>query len=137
MVFDEDRPLVAGQLTGVLCEPSVLVEAPFVSPSPEHECPGISGIGQKVVDRRITGRSPADSVGSSRSTWNEKVVLPQRNHHLAGRSELVETPEDDGDGLDDCLIGIQHDMVVFVIDKTDQQALAKLAFGSFVQQPGG
>src|ERR1019366_4630846 len=54
-------PLGARDLPGADDDAAVFVQ-PFLGPGPaEHECPGVSRIGEKVVDRRVSGLGPGDA----------------------------------------------------------------------------
>jgi hypothetical protein len=89
------------------------------------------------VDRRISRRRPGDGAGPGRPAWQLEAVTQHRQQHLPGAAELLEAAKQGRDRLGNGLIGADDHVAVVVVVEADRQAVAQLALGGLVPQPGG
>ena len=137
VVGDQYRPFLARQHTEPGDHPPGGVDALVGAGPAEHERPGVSGVGEEVMHRRVDRRGPGDPPGPVRPAGQQDTVLAQRQQDLAGRAELAEPAEHRADGLGHRLVGGDDDLIAVVVVQPDRQALPELAPGGLVPEPGG
>ena len=138
VVGDEHLPLLARhQPIPRVHGPGDRVHAFFGAGAAEHKRPGVGGVGQQVVHRRVGRRCPGDPPGAVAPPRQQHPVFAQPDQHLPRRAEFVEAAKHRDDRLAHRLIGGDHHPVVLVVVQADRKSLPQFAFGCLVFQPGG
>ena len=139
VVTDQHRPLWHGQGAGADDQPAAGIEVLFGAGLPEHERSGVGGVAQGLLNGLVAGFQPADlPAGHARGTTGQQhPVIQQRQHHLPGRPEFGEAPEDAADRLADRLVCRHDHLAVLVIVQPDRQRDLQLALGGLVLQAQG
>ena len=100
VVGDEHLPLLARHQPNPRAHgPGDRVHAFFGAGAAEHERPGVGGVGQQVVHRRVGRRRPGDPPGAVGPARQQHPVFTQPDQHLPRRAEFVEAAEHGGDRL--------------------------------------
>ena len=122
-----DGPLLDRHLDGGGLDLARGVQALLLAGAPEHERPGIAGVGEEVVDRRIVRGRPPHAPLADPSARKLLAVGDQLADDLAGRPQPAPQLEDTLDRVAHLLVGRQHSPAVLVAIESDGEVHPQLA----------
>jgi hypothetical protein len=111
------------------------VQAFLLASPAEHERPGIAGVGQEVVHRRIVRGRPPHAPLADAPARKLLALRDQLADDLARRAEPVPQLEDALDRVAHLLVGGQHDAPILVAIEPDGEVHPQLAALGLGAQP--
>jgi hypothetical protein len=144
MVWDENGPLIDGQMTHPLPDDTLFIYVAFAPGLAVGVSASIHRIGEDLMECVIGRSDPADRARHTsrrRLQWKRQTFGAKPEPDPPRRTELGKTFEGRADGAGDRLIRMKEDFtILFSPNEADRQAVAQLSACGFVAdapvQPG-